>query len=330
MEQLQQYWYQFGAYIALVIALLCAIWVFVDSIRKSKSALVWQIVEVIAVIVILPSVVFALLPAQSANFPALLMPLMLVGIVGAVAAVIVLILYLFGVAVSEPYTDAGSTMQGVGMQSTVAAGGATGQMPVYNNPSATAPGFSETTTAQFNANNTGGASGSMPSLPGKTINMPGGGSSGTMPPASGDQTGYFGSSGASASYGSGSPSGESGTMILRQTPQVYGYFVLRTGVHKGKTFPLGNVTNIGRRADANDIVLDDESVSREHARVRFQDDQYVFTDLASGNGSFVKDVETGEWKKIHQVTLTDKLVLKLGETQVTYMEVRPQKETEGD
>jgi hypothetical protein len=54
---------------------------------------------------------------------------------------------------------------------------------------------------------------------------------------------------------------------------------------KGQWY-LANETTLGRWQD-NDIVIDDRWVSRHHARIRHQDDQYLVEDLGSKNGTQV-------------------------------------------
>lgn len=49
-----------------------------------------------------------------------------------------------------------------------------------------------------------------------------------------------------------------------------------------------DLLSIGR-ADTNDVVLDDFSVSKNHARITRQIDRYFVTDLASTNGVFIND-----------------------------------------
>jgi pSer/pThr/pTyr-binding forkhead associated (FHA) protein len=46
------------------------------------------------------------------------------------------------------------------------------------------------------------------------------------------------------------------------------------------------VTSFGRQFE-NDIVLQDESVSRSHAEIRFEDGNYVLVDKDSTSGTFV-------------------------------------------
>ena len=60
------------------------------------------------------------------------------------------------------------------------------------------------------------------------------------------------------------------------------YLVYNQIVH-----PIVNiVTRIGR-GEKNDLVLREESISREHAAIRLENDDFVLYDLNSSNGTFV-------------------------------------------
>lgn len=68
----------------------------------------------------------------------------------------------------------------------------------------------------------------------------------------------------------------------------------QAGAFAGKEIALDRDTvTIGRALD-NEVVLDDEQVSRHHANIRRQGDQFVLTDLASANGTFVNRVRITE------------------------------------
>jgi hypothetical protein len=65
------------------------------------------------------------------------------------------------------------------------------------------------------------------------------------------------------------------------------YLVVSSGPEAGSGYQLmGPSITIGRAAD-NDIVLDDNMVSRHHARLKMQGDTYTLTDLGSANGTLV-------------------------------------------
>jgi pSer/pThr/pTyr-binding forkhead associated (FHA) protein len=64
-------------------------------------------------------------------------------------------------------------------------------------------------------------------------------------------------------------------------------FVVKSGALKGKRLTVKTpVVNIGR-ADYNDIVLTDESVSTTHAKLQRREGVWVLIDLDSTNGTYV-------------------------------------------
>ena len=73
------------------------------------------------------------------------------------------------------------------------------------------------------------------------------------------------------------------TVIIRKSPASFAYLFWLTGVRRGEhavVKPAG--TTVGRDA-ACEIVLDDETVSLEQARIRREEDGWVLYDLASAN-----------------------------------------------
>jgi pSer/pThr/pTyr-binding forkhead associated (FHA) protein len=68
---------------------------------------------------------------------------------------------------------------------------------------------------------------------------------------------------------------------------VLGSFVVRSGALKGQRLGVKTpVANIGR-ADYNDLVIPDESVSTTHAKLQRREGVWVLVDLDSTNGTFV-------------------------------------------
>ncbi|MCL4805120.1 MAG: VWA domain-containing protein [Anaerolineae bacterium] len=57
-------------------------------------------------------------------------------------------------------------------------------------------------------------------------------------------------------------------------------------VETGRQFPLGEVTTIGSGTE-NDVVLDESTVSGQHAKVRIEDGSFALFDLGSTNGTLV-------------------------------------------
>jgi hypothetical protein len=66
-------------------------------------------------------------------------------------------------------------------------------------------------------------------------------------------------------------------------------FLIRNGTLKGKRLPVKvPIVNIGR-ADFNDVVLADPSVSTSHAKLQRRDGVWMLSDVGSTNGTFVEN-----------------------------------------
>ncbi len=89
------------------------------------------------------------------------------------------------------------------------------------------------------------------------------------------------------------------TQVLNAVPPtvINACFVVKEGPRTGKLYHLSpEATTLGRDPSTCDIVLDDSSISRQHARVRQskdENDQDVFTlqDLATPNGTHINGEE---------------------------------------
>lgn len=126
--------------------------------------------------------------------------------------------------------------------------------------------------------------------------------------------------------------GQHQTMIMGKPPPALAWLVVMSGFRTGKLFPLDpSGTVIGRDAQ-NDIVLDDEAASRQHAKLRKETEQgsnveqfYIY-DLASANGTLVND------KKVVREALKDGDRVRIGETLLVFKTIEnaaKPKETEG-
>lgn len=60
-------------------------------------------------------------------------------------------------------------------------------------------------------------------------------------------------------------------------------------LESGQSHELGDISLIGR-SDGARIQLDDNSVSRQHAAIRFEEERFWLVDLGSANGTFVNGV----------------------------------------
>lgn len=89
--------------------------------------------------------------------------------------------------------------------------------------------------------------------------------------------------------------------------------LVRTGALRGRRLPVRvPVVNIGR-ADYNDIVIAEPSVSTTHAKLQRRDDIWVLTDLGSTNGTYVEgEPVTGD------TALTPGTTLRFGEVAVLF------------
>lgn len=96
------------------------------------------------------------------------------------------------------------------------------------------------------------------------------------------------------------------------------YLAQTSGPRRGKTYQLREKFNIGRDATDNDLLIDDDAISRHHARIKLEEGQFVLYDLATTNGTFVND------KRIDKHALSHGDVIKIGETTFSFVEVKEQ------
>lgn len=102
------------------------------------------------------------------------------------------------------------------------------------------------------------------------------------------------------------------------SPRRLAYLIVQTGQLAGQSFQLKDQTTIGRSKRENDIALDDNGVSRQHAIVRLENGRFVFMDRGSLNRSFL--VTSSGKQEITKQVLEDGDELLLGDTRVLYRE----------
>ncbi|MCL4805122.1 MAG: FHA domain-containing protein [Anaerolineae bacterium] len=108
-------------------------------------------------------------------------------------------------------------------------------------------------------------------------------------------------------------------VLSRADTTAMAWLVIKEGPRAGHSFRLMETTSIGRDA-GNDIILDDSSLSGQHAKVKLENgSQFIITDLASTNGMFLFDREKNDWERVYRVELTDGAQLKLGRTVLFFM-----------
>ena len=77
------------------------------------------------------------------------------------------------------------------------------------------------------------------------------------------------------------------TILVQSRPQIWGHLVASSGPHANAELALwGDEIQIGARP-GNDVVLQDEAVSGQHALLNRTDREVELTDRGSTNGTFV-------------------------------------------
>ena len=106
------------------------------------------------------------------------------------------------------------------------------------------------------------------------------------------------------------------TKLVGEPPPVTAWLVVQSGPLASKQLGLGTGRNIiGRDGNRSDLVLDDASVSAQHAQVRYEHGQFVIHDLASTNGTFVNN------RRIQRQPLMDNDVIRLGSVALVFKTV---------
>jgi VWFA-related protein len=82
-----------------------------------------------------------------------------------------------------------------------------------------------------------------------------------------------------------------GTRIIERAPKHLAMLVDKT--RPDRKYDLKGTTNIGRGTD-NHIVLDEPTVSRHHAWIKVEGDDFLVFDIGSANGTFVNDEQIQE------------------------------------
>ena len=85
------------------------------------------------------------------------------------------------------------------------------------------------------------------------------------------------------------------------------YLVIVDGPFRGSRFPLHDGRNTVGRLPSSTVVLDDQSVSRQHAAINFSAEGWIVQDLQSKNGTLVNGALIGE-----PVTIGHKDLLRFG------------------
>ncbi|MCK5551551.1 MAG: FHA domain-containing protein [Deltaproteobacteria bacterium] len=96
-------------------------------------------------------------------------------------------------------------------------------------------------------------------------------------------------------------SGQKSKDSLKKGPT--GKLIVIFGDRLGKQYHLGRERMLIGRLGRSDILIDDSSVSREHAIIERRDGRFVLEDLKSTNGTFVN----GEFVDVYVLNHGDKI-----------------------
>jgi FHA domain/zinc-ribbon domain len=110
-----------------------------------------------------------------------------------------------------------------------------------------------------------------------------------------------------------------GTVLYqdREKGPVLGWLVIMKGKGRGRDFRIEKESlTIGREGSC-DVALDDETASRQHARVRRDSERFAVFDLGSANGTFVNR------ERVYKQDLNDGDVIRVGETLLLFKEAKP-------
>ncbi|MFB0508191.1 MAG: FHA domain-containing protein [Thermodesulfobacteriota bacterium] len=106
-------------------------------------------------------------------------------------------------------------------------------------------------------------------------------------------------------------SGRKGKESLGKGPP--GKLIVIYGTPLGKQYGLGRKRMLIGRTDRSDIVIDDSSVSREHASIERKDGRFILEDLKSTNGTFIN----GEFVDVRVLNHGDKI--RIGNTVLQFI-----------
>jgi diguanylate cyclase (GGDEF)-like protein len=101
--------------------------------------------------------------------------------------------------------------------------------------------------------------------------------------------------------------------VLRPSRPGAACIVVIYGPELGKRMHLGSAPFEIGRSSKNDLFLDQESISRHHARITFDGNEYRISDMNSTNGTFVNDAS------IHEQPLNDGDQVRIGRSILKFM-----------
>lgn len=106
------------------------------------------------------------------------------------------------------------------------------------------------------------------------------------------------------------------TEILDRPETAIAFMLVLNGPQRGRQLTFkGLEASIGRDSHSNQIVIDDDSVSRQHARIRLEGNRFLIYDLGSSNGTLVNGMNVAR----HE--LRDRDEIRVGNTNLIFMQI---------
>jgi hypothetical protein len=106
------------------------------------------------------------------------------------------------------------------------------------------------------------------------------------------------------------------TRIAQPRAAVLGWLVVKAGPDAGRRLDLDEDNAIGRDTRCQ-ITLNDDYVSRQHARVKLESGQFVIYDIGSSTGTFVNG------RQVQRLMLYDGAEIRLGNTTMEFKKTAP-------
>jgi len=104
------------------------------------------------------------------------------------------------------------------------------------------------------------------------------------------------------------------TAILRRAPGAMAWLLVLNGPYRGRHLRLADSVTIGRDRINCDVHFDDNTVSRQHAKIRLENSRFCIYDLGSSNGTFVNGVQ------VMKQELRDRDEIRIGNTIMLFVQ----------
>jgi hypothetical protein len=109
--------------------------------------------------------------------------------------------------------------------------------------------------------------------------------------------------------------GTATTRVSAPTAPILGWLIVKSGPDAGKRVDLRQDVEIGRDLGC-EVMLHDDYVSRQHARVKLEGNQFFIYDIGSRSGTFVND------RQVQRLMLYDGAEIRLGNSTLEFKRTR--------